>query len=476
MNTDAHALPQLETYTFIEQNTFAQMSGDHNPIHVDSVAARRTQAGEPVVHGMHTVLKCLESLSIHFSSEKEIASISAQFNNPILLMDTVVFVITKYENQKIQVTATVGKSKLASITVIFGRKNTIRNVQKSPPSTILANPKKIEFTEIQNQKGYIFIPATDDEITALFPRSVHWIGVNAVRDMMTMSTLVGMECPGLNSLFANFSIELYSGTQSDGLKYAVSNTDTRFRLISMEIDGRSISGSISAFMRMPPTQQAKVSSIRERIKQNEFDKQNALIIGGSRGLGEVTAKIISAGGGNSTISYSTGKEDALKISTEISASGSNCNIEHFDIFENISEQLDNIETSPTHIYFFATPKIFRRKTNIFEPETFSLFNTFYVNGFFQLCHWASTLPHKKIKIFYPSTTALNERPMGITEYAMSKAGGEELCKDLPKTLTNLAISVERLPRILTDQTATVSTRNGEDPIEILLPIIRRMNG
>ena len=46
-----------------DQLSFAALSGDYNPMHVDALAARRTQAGAPVVHGMHAVLWALDALA-----------------------------------------------------------------------------------------------------------------------------------------------------------------------------------------------------------------------------------------------------------------------------------------------------------------------------------------------------------------------------------------------------------------------------
>lgn len=42
-----------KTFTMADQSFFARLSGDFNPIHLDPLAARRTRAGDTVVHGVH---------------------------------------------------------------------------------------------------------------------------------------------------------------------------------------------------------------------------------------------------------------------------------------------------------------------------------------------------------------------------------------------------------------------------------------
>ena len=46
-----------------DQHWFAALSGDTNPMHMDALAARRTQAGAPVVHGVHAVLWVLDQVA-----------------------------------------------------------------------------------------------------------------------------------------------------------------------------------------------------------------------------------------------------------------------------------------------------------------------------------------------------------------------------------------------------------------------------
>jgi hypothetical protein len=63
----------------------------------------------------------------------------------------------------------------------------------------------------------------------------------------------------------------------------------------------------------------------------------------------------------------------------------------------------------------------------------------------------------------------------MTEYAMAKAAGEMLCADMDRVLGGTRIVASRLPRMLTDQTATLILVRSSDPFEVLLPLIREMH-
>ena len=62
-----------------DQTLFAQLSGDFNPIHMDPAAARRTQAGAVVVHGVHAVLWAIDKLVQLGPVKDPIASLKIQF-------------------------------------------------------------------------------------------------------------------------------------------------------------------------------------------------------------------------------------------------------------------------------------------------------------------------------------------------------------------------------------------------------------
>src|ERR1700683_3650560 len=62
-----------------DQLAFAALSGDYKPMHLHAGAARRTQAGAPVVHGMHALLWALDVLAAADLIGPQLCEIRAQF-------------------------------------------------------------------------------------------------------------------------------------------------------------------------------------------------------------------------------------------------------------------------------------------------------------------------------------------------------------------------------------------------------------
>ena len=68
------------TFTDTDQQRFAAASGDHNPMHVDALLARRTQAGSQVVHGVHLLLWTLDVLAETQPELPPLRKLRSQFN------------------------------------------------------------------------------------------------------------------------------------------------------------------------------------------------------------------------------------------------------------------------------------------------------------------------------------------------------------------------------------------------------------
>jgi hypothetical protein len=74
-------------------------------------------------------------------------------------------------------------------------------------------------------------------------------------------------------------------------------------------------------------------------------------------------------------------------------------------------------------------------------------------------------------MFYPSTVAIDERTNSTAEYAMAKVAGETLAKYVNEFMPGIHVICRRLPRILTDQTATVGVASAERALDVMLPIV-----
>ena len=135
----------------------------------------------------------------------------------------------------------------------------------------------------------------------------------------------------------------------------------------------------------------------------------------------------------------------------------------------------NYRRLPIRWYYMATSAIFLRKSPVFVQQRFQEFLDFYVTGFYDLCRALRAQTGKGFSIFYPSSVSVEDRPANMTEYAMAKAAGEVLCADMQSFENSGPVLIRRLPRLPTDQTATLFDVEVADPIDVMLPIVRELH-
>jgi hypothetical protein len=343
-----------------------------------------------------------------------------------------------------------------------------------PPNEPLAP----EFTGLRRLGGILRLAASGSEWASLYPHAARAFGAGRLSSLAGTSCVVGMIVPGLHSTFSGLDISLHndSAATTGDLTFLVQAVNDRFRLARVAFTSPHASGTLEALYRSPPVRQLSMSDASSCVSSREFAGMSALVIGGSRGLGEATAKLIAAGGGQVAITYTVGNSDAEAVASEIGHHGHACQCLRYDVRLDASEQLKSLGAVPTHIFYFATPLIARRKSGLFDPVRFAEFSTFYLQGFYQLAIACAELNVQGIKIFYPSTTFLEERPAAMTEYAMTKAAGEVLCAEVSRFLPRVQVFARRLPRLPTDQTGYTALSAPYTPQGILLPIIREMSG
>lgn len=457
------------TFSMADQQSFAAFCGDRNPLHMDAVEARRSQAGGPVVHGIHILLWTLETLLISGADLPPLRSISGRFRLPLLVGDNAEIHARRKNEHRVVAEVSVGESAYGKID--FQDNNLLRSTSPALLGDVTAmyplpTPVECEFGQAHGNSGRWHPVDVDGAV--YFPRANAAIGVDRVQAIGFISTLVGMICPGLHSILRSVIIDL-DGPQTPWLDCKVVDADERFQRIIHEIAGGGIKARVESFFRPRPVAQPSIAELAGLVQKNEFAGSTVLIVGGSRGLGALTAKLLAAGGAKTLLTYAVGLKDAEEMQREIRGAGGVCEIVKFDVLK------DGFVRPPaysklTHVYYFATPKIAGGPN--YSRGLLDRYLSFYADGLAKLVRGLAESSSDPIRIFNPSSVTINEPMPNLAEYAMAKASGEVLAEYLEQNHKNVRIISYRLPRLLTDQTAGVSPSKMQQAHEVMLPLIR----
>jgi hypothetical protein len=246
--------------------------------------------------------------------------------------------------------------------------------------------------------------------------------------------------------------------------------DQRFNLVNIKVENKAVSGILKTFVRPSVATQLSYNLISNIVERNCFKGQRALIIGGSRGLGEVFLKALAAGGAEVIFTYYRGLDDAEKLVNEIKDEGGIASCFQFNVLSDDIVKLLGGEHGVTHCYYMATPFIFNGNKNIFASTLFNKFNDYYVVKFYELVenlHAAGVLNY-----FYPSSVALSGLENNMIEYTLSKLAGEKICDFLSIKFRDINIYKFRFPRIETDQTASIMPVANENPVDLSIGLLK----
>lgn len=461
----------VRRFTEEDQFRFAAMSGDWNPIHVDPLAARRLLFGQVVVHGMHLAIWALDCWQRSMQPERSrVRGIAAQFIKPVFLEENVAVVAGDDPwNVVVQVRdASVALIRLDVEAGVAAAFDTPAHCAPYPRAV----PVECDVAGLAGRSGHLQAAGDHGELAQAFPGATALLGPSALARLMSLTRLVGMECPGLHSVFSSFDVLI---APPGPVGWRVVSFRPQLSLIKVEVSG-GLTGRIEAFVRPRPRSIGDPVAVATAVEPGEFAGQNALIVGGSRGLGEVMAKVVAAGGSRTMITWHTGEADAAKVVGEIRARDGNADLVRLDVADPgpALARLAEAGWRPTHVYYFATPRILIRRSTMFERDAFSRFTSMYVLSLFETWEACRRIAGGRLRLFYPSTVALDGCVRDMVEYSAAKAAGEALCAYIARFGGETAVLVKRLPRIETDQTASLFATPGEDAIMWAVQIARTL--
>ena len=284
---------------------FAAWSGDRNPLHVDLAAARRSVFGRPVVHGVLTTIRALGSAP--HGAPEPIRTLAVEFRHAVH-PGTALEIDPLTSN-----TATVFALRNGADAALIVR---INETPAATPSTawFAAAPKHTAPLRSAPASPSIESLQAGHELCArhstgavpaeyLAGGRLHPI---QARVLALCSYVIGMEMPGLRSLFTrlqlDFSTDLHDSPDLVYRARAI-RFDPHFRLLDVQIevaspDGTHVaSGELRAYVRFTPveTDPAVFGSLLSPGARS-LTGRIALVTGGTRGLGaEITAALAMSG-------------------------------------------------------------------------------------------------------------------------------------------------------------------------------------
>ena len=450
-----------------DQRWFAAASGDHNPIHVDPQWAATHFPGALVVHGMHVLLWALDELASKRPG-MPFAAIDATFVKPIVVGDEVV-ASPSDDGKLIRVTV---RREIAMVARIELGEIAVADASRFQVGSVLAAPRARAAAEFPGLAGTVGLPGTAASLPPRFGALASALGIDRLIGLTAISTLVGMEIPGLRSMLSKVTVEIVAPSETGELAFRGRKFHDAMSLVEIDVRGMGLEGTVSAFAGRDPPAPAANETLRKMVAPTEFSGQRPLVVGAASGLGAATARLLAAGGADPVLTWhASNLDETLRGVRELGASGRAVKLDATSPSSALAE-LAASGWDGGQLYYFAAPRIFRRRIELYQAGDFRDFAAVFVDGFYDIVRQLLAATRGKLTVFYPSTVAIDEAASDLLEYSCAKAMGEQLCVRMEKNNPRLKIIVARLPRITTRQTETFLKVKAEAPETVMLPLVR----
>ena len=205
-------------FTPSDQLEFARLSGDYNPVHLDEIAARRTLSGEPLVHGVHSVIWALDALASIGLPIAQVKRLNVRFTK-FLFLDTPIEIRVQQQPEKslIRVRLVIG-NVVAGLVVLYLAPQRVQNFGIPSPSPVIdtlpETPNAPTLPEMATLAGRLLPPAPASEWRRLYPHAAAALTAQRLSGLAQLSHLVGMVCPGLHSIFTGFTVDMVDDSLS----------------------------------------------------------------------------------------------------------------------------------------------------------------------------------------------------------------------------------------------------------------------
>lgn len=237
------------TFSIHDQVTFAQLSGDYNPLHVDPTSDRMEVFGKPVVHGIHSVLWAIESRLRNTASLFNIRSLHARFLKPLFLDEPVCLSFTDATAGETQIRILHRAAVAATVRLEYDDSKLAYELSPVEPPIEQAAPRYLAREEIPYASGELELYLNSQLAIMNFPSIMELVPRIQLAAILASTRVVGMECPGLHSVFSELSLNRSVVNAQLSFVYRVLSFDPRFGLARMSVGAPSFRGTLEALQR-----------------------------------------------------------------------------------------------------------------------------------------------------------------------------------------------------------------------------------
>ncbi|NOX54345.1 MAG: hypothetical protein GXP27_07855 [Planctomycetes bacterium] len=308
---------------------FGNWSGDCNPLHVDPAVASRTYFGRPIVHGALVVLEALAA--VRDELPERLARLDVEFREAVYPEQAYEVCLACDQEQ---VTVEVGPEAASALIIRCAG-------ERQPAEVCSARTDWVRALKREELGGSRRERPADRELdqlraglelsgvySAAGEPDENWVGgpvTPAVAKVLALcSYLVGMELPGLRSLFTRLRLQFDGAAPADvdalAYRLRITRCDRAFRMVDASLEVATCEGVLIAsaelrsYVRFSPTTTdlSKLSAALDRSKEGLAGKV-ALVCGASRGLGADLAAALAISGCRVYAAYRSSRADAERL-------------------------------------------------------------------------------------------------------------------------------------------------------------------
>ncbi|MBF0454830.1 MAG: SDR family NAD(P)-dependent oxidoreductase [Magnetococcales bacterium] len=461
---------------------FATLSGDGNPLHLDPEQARRLPFGSSVVHGLHLVMLALNSLYACLGQVGPLVKLSVRFSQPVRHTDPFTFRVELSQQGLFTIDVLVEEKRVATLRGVLSASVSAEEIGPGLVATVPAEEPShpLGWDDLSGLSGCTPLYWEPALAAELFPLVARHLPAEQGAFLLSLTRIVGCYCPGLHSVFSGFDVEFAQKGMSlaAGVSYRVQRCEARFNWVQIGVESPVACGTLNTFFRSPAVEQASCVQVKALVAPNLYGNRRVVVVGGGRGLGEVVAKIVSAGGGEVTLTYHQGLADALRVVDEITQEGGRARAVGLDVLSKDEEILRPLRAGEPFeaLFYFATPRIDLNAWSPWRRDLFNHYCRYYLDGFLRLAQplvEQSAQQKKRLVLVQPSTIFVQQPERGAAEYAAAKAALETMAAHLQASHTHLELLTPRLDRLRTDQTASLDESRCATALPVMIDLVNR---